>query len=207
MNKFKITFLIIIATCLTVFGQDEHSGYVYTLTCQIVNEEKAPLPHAYIVHGGNDGKSQTYYANEKGEFSYSMHTKKDGAIVYCEGYIPQYLTGKIKDNEQILLEKLTGESILSRLVVERNKNNNEKIGLFYNKGIQEHLKTKGEALLSYTINKEGKIQDIKVSGSNKKITEEAREAMKHFPKLEPNLLYGKPVNIRIENDRIFFPAN
>lgn len=206
MNPIKITILLIATSCFSIFGQGENSGFSYTLECQIINKQKEPLVNAYIEHGGNDGSSQTYYANEKGLFSFPMHTKKDLAIVYCDGYIPKSMTGKMEDNSVIILDKLTQESVLSRHIVKNNKKNSDKIGEFYNKGIQRYLKTEGEALLSYTIDKEGNIRDINVNGSNANIQKEALEAMKHFPKLEPIRLYNNPVNVKVENDRIFFPA-
>ena len=209
MKKIQSTLFFIFICCSYISGQGEHTGYTYTACFNVSDKNGEPLKNAYIDKGGNDGRIVKISINNDGYFSFPMHTKKDNAIIYCEGYIPVSVTGKRGGNKQFILEELTDNTLIPIKVIpdaDSFISNIKKIGNFYNTGLERYVKEKGTAIISYVINKKGQVADLKISGGSEKLRKEIMDACRHFPELTPFELYEKPVNVKSENDNIRIPS-
>ena len=142
--------------------------------------------------------------------------KKIILLLFC--FINISLLAQVEPKEAIVISKdsINSNENLPISIVEDVPSTNDCKELLkrdkldcFNKNIYEHIKKHfrypdkaarkkitGKVLITFTINKEGYVENILTSGADELLMEEARRIISLLPRFNPGTQRGKPINVQ-----------
>lgn len=176
------------------------------ITGTITNEVGDPLPEISVVSFRGDILMTT---DEKGSFKMHIHPY-EALCISGKGYVPIFQG--IPSNTShlsIKLKKLVPGVEVEQHILERvyPRENLEKINTFLSVTMSERIKKKGELLLHYLIDENGKfrVTDLQLVKGSPELKQEVEEVLKDVPQVAPPTIQGVPVKMIIKHTVIRLP--
>lgn len=176
------------------------------ITGTVTDEDGNPLPDMIVSTFGGSSFTKT---DNRGTFK--LRTLPNAWLeVGGKGYLPDMYSGKDQQTVfTIRMKKLVPGVEVEQHILERvyPRENLEKINTFLSVTMSERIKKKGELLLHYLIDENGKfrVTDLQLVKGSPELKQEVEEVLKDVPQVTPPTIQGVPVKMIIKHTVIRLP--